>query len=217
MVMSNEMDERVVDSPTASPLSAIAEAFEELSKTLKDNKNGQEIRLDTFCQAASLVSILFRCLGLAFKFAELEYVAKLHGLLEASKTCDTLKDIIDLDVASDTVKTSGSCSRNLRRVRQGLDLVRAIFQLLLTTDDNSLKEVASTAYGQVCAPYHTWAVRTAVYAGMYTLPTRDQLFMKLNETEQSAEKKLKRYITASIPIIEYVDKLYLSRKITLDW
>lgn len=48
--------------------------------------------------------------------------------------------------------------------------------------DNSLKEVASTAYGQVCAPYHTWAVRTAVYAGMYTLPTRDQLFVKLNET-----------------------------------
>lgn len=48
--------------------------------------------------------------------------------------------------------------------------------------DSSLKEVASTAYGQVCAPYHTWAVRTAVYTGMYTLPTRDQLFFKLNET-----------------------------------
>lgn len=48
--------------------------------------------------------------------------------------------------------------------------------------DSSLKEVASTAYGQVCAPYHTWAVKTAVYAGMYTLPTRDQLLMKLNET-----------------------------------
>jgi hypothetical protein len=42
--------------------------------------------------------------------------------------------------------------------------------------------VASTAYAEVCAPYHTWAVRTAVYAGMYTLPTREQLFLKLNET-----------------------------------
>lgn len=48
--------------------------------------------------------------------------------------------------------------------------------------DISLKDVATTAYGQVCAPYHTWAVRTAVYAGMYTLPTRDQLLIKLNET-----------------------------------
>lgn len=48
--------------------------------------------------------------------------------------------------------------------------------------DIYLKEVASTAYGEVCAPYHSWGVRTAVYAGMYTLPTRDQLFVKLNET-----------------------------------
>ncbi|TKY50821.1 ACD11-like protein [Spatholobus suberectus] len=209
-----EMDERVV---IQQPLSAIAEAFEGLSKRLKERNNAQGIRLDTFCEAASLVSVLFRCLGLAFKFAELEYVAKLHGLLEASKTCPTLQDVLNLDVASDTVKTSGSFSRNLRRVRQGLDLVRAIFEQLLSTDDNSLKEVATTAYGQVCAPYHTWAVRTAVYAGMYTLPTRDQLLLKLNETEQSAEKKMRRYITASLPIIEYIDKLYLSRNITLDW
>lgn len=208
------MDERVV---IQQPLSAIAEAFEDLSKRLKDANNAQGIRLDIFCDAASLVSVLFRCLGLAFKFAELEYVAKLHGLLEASKTCSTLPDILNLDVASDTVKTSGSYSRNLRRVRQGLDLVRAIFEQLLATDDTSLKEVASTAYGQVCAPYHTWTVRTAVYAGMYTLPTRDQLLLKLNETEQSAEKKMRRYIAASLPIIEYIDKLYLARNITLDW
>ncbi|CAJ1977554.1 unnamed protein product [Sphenostylis stenocarpa] len=209
-----EMDEsEVIDEP----LSAIAEAFEELSKKMKENDKVVDIRLDTFCEASSLVSVLFRCLGLAFKFAELEYVAKLEGLVEASKTCPTLPDILNLDVASDTVKTSGSYSRNLRRVRQGLDLVRAIFEQLLSTDDTSLKEVASTAYGQVCAPYHTWAVRTAVYAGMYTLPTREQLLMKLNETEQSAEKKMRRYIAASLPIIEYIDQLYLSRNITLDW
>ncbi|XP_004497102.1 ACD11 homolog protein [Cicer arietinum] len=200
------------------PLSAIAEAFEELAKKVNERKNEQQhIRLDIFCETASLVSILFRCLGLAFKFAEMEYVAKLHGLVEASKTCQTLQEIIDLDVANDTVKTSGSSSRNLRRVQQGLDLVRAIFEQLLSTDDISLKGVASTAYGEVCAPYHTWTVRTAVYAGMYTLPTRDQLFFKLNETEQSAEKKMRRYISASLPVIEYIDKLYLSRNIVLNW
>ncbi|RDX88881.1 ACD11-like protein, partial [Mucuna pruriens] len=208
-----EMDECVV---IEEPLSAIAEAFEELSKRVIPLDSSCDIPLDTFCEASSFVSILFRCLGLAFKFAELEYVAKLQGLLEASKTCSTLRDIINLDITNDTVKTSGSNSRNLRRVRQGLDLVRVIFEQLLSTDDSSLKEVASTAYGQVCAPFHTWAVRTAVYAGMYTLPTRDQLFLKLNETEQSAEKKMRRYITASLPIIEYIDKLYLSRNITLD-
>lgn len=68
------MDERVV---IQQPLSAIAETFEELSK----RNNANEIRLDTFCQAASLVSVLFRSLGLAFKFAELEYVAKVFFFL----------------------------------------------------------------------------------------------------------------------------------------
>lgn len=63
------------------------------------------------------------------------------------------------------------------------EIVLMTYHLLFDIfSDISLKGVASTAYGEVCAPYHTWTVRTAVYAGMYTLPTRDQLFFKLNET-----------------------------------
>lgn len=53
--------------------------------------------------------------------------------MEASKTHDTLQDIIDFDVANETVKANGSLSRCLRRVRQGLDLVRAIFKQFLLT------------------------------------------------------------------------------------
>ncbi|GAV88556.1 GLTP domain-containing protein [Cephalotus follicularis] len=210
---------------SASPLSAIVEAFEDLARFLSsrscakpnEEEEEEELRLDTLCDACSLVSVLFGSLGLAFKFAELEYVSKVRNLVEASKTYDTLHNILDLDIANDTVKTPGSHSRNLRRVRQGLDLIRALFQNFLATDDYSLKEAASTAYAQVCAPYHTWAVRTAVYAGMYALPTRDQLLLRLNETNQSAEKNMRRYIEASIPVIEYIDKLYISRNITLDW
>jgi hypothetical protein len=66
------------DSEIPFPLSAITEAFEDLSEKVKGIKNGsiQHLRLDNFCEIASLVSVLFRCLGLAFKFAEMEYVAK---------------------------------------------------------------------------------------------------------------------------------------------
>lgn len=208
------------DSATM-PLSSMANAFEELAKGLQvpvKGSNGEEmLRLDNFCGACHLVSFLFHSLGLAFKFAESEYVAKLHTLLEASKSYNNLGDILDHDIAHDSVKTSGSFSRNLRRVRQGLDLIRAIFENFLNTDDVSLKEVASTAYAEVCAPYHSWPVRTAVAAGMYTLPTRDQLLERLNETNRSAEKKMRRYINASKPVIEYIDKMYLSRNIILDW
>ncbi|XP_023539345.1 ACD11 homolog protein-like [Cucurbita pepo subsp. pepo] len=202
----------------ASPLTAIAESFELLSKlvvSLKDSS--EELRLDMLCDACSLVSVLFSSLGLAFKFAELEYVSKVHDLAEASKKHVTVPTILDADVANDTVKTPGSHSRNLRRVRQGLDLIRALFEQFMSTDEYSLRDAASTAYAQVCAPYHSWTVRTAVSAGMYTLPTREQLLLKLNETNQSAEKKMRRYIDASGPVIEYIDNLYISRKITLDW
>ena len=63
---------------TKTPLSAIVQAFEELSKFLGCQMKVEELQLDTFCDACSLVSVLFSCLGLAFKFAEMEYVAKVH-------------------------------------------------------------------------------------------------------------------------------------------
>uniref|UniRef100_A0A1J3J507 Ceramide-1-phosphate transfer protein n=1 Tax=Noccaea caerulescens TaxID=107243 RepID=A0A1J3J507_NOCCA len=217
-------DETRVNNNT--PLSIITEAFEDLADLLKppreigddDDDSIDGLRLDAFCSACTHVSVLFNCLGFAFKFAEMEYLSKVRDLVEASKTFDTLENILDHDVENETVKTQGSYSRNLRRVRQGLDLIRAIFEQFLMTDEcYSLKDAATKAYTQVCAPFHTWAVRTAVYAGMYTLPTRDQLLLRLNETDQSVEKNMRRYIEASMPIIEYIDKLYIDRNIKLDW
>ncbi|KAL3636097.1 hypothetical protein CASFOL_020644 [Castilleja foliolosa] len=200
-----------------TPLSAVADAFEEISSVLKGKGFNYDLDLKTFCDACSLVSILFGCLGIAFKFAEFEYVSKVNDLADASESFGTLNNVIDFDNQNDTVKTQGSLSRNLRRVRQGLDLIRALFQNFLSSDDCNLKEAASTAYTKTCAPYHTWAVRTAAYAGMYALPTRDQLLLKLNESDESAEREMVRYINASLPVIEYIDKLYASRNISLDW
>ncbi|MFQ6637540.1 hypothetical protein Gotur_014271 [Gossypium turneri] len=199
---------------TKTPLSTIAQAFEELSQC---GTKDEGLPLDKFCDACSLVSVLFNSLGLAFKFAEMEYVAKVGNLVEASKRFATLENIVDADVGNGTVKKQRSPSRDLRRVRQGLDLVRALFEQFLSSKDYSLRNAASTAYAQVCAPYHTWAVRTAVSAGMHTLPSREQLLLKLNETDHSAKKEMRRYIKASRPLIDYIDKLYISRKIRLDW
>lgn len=54
--------------------------------------------------------------------------------MEASKRFATLENVLDLDVAHDTVKKPGSHSRNLRRVRQGLDLIRALFEEFLSSE-----------------------------------------------------------------------------------
>lgn len=72
------------ETTTTTPLSAMAEAFEELSRTVgKFNSNGctdDSLRLKPFCDACSLVSVLFGCLGIAFKFAEYEYCSKVRVL-----------------------------------------------------------------------------------------------------------------------------------------
>lgn len=78
-------DETRVNNNT--PLSIITEAFEDLADLLKprcaigdDDDDGGEsadgLRLDAFCSACTHVSVLFNCLGFAFKFAEMEYLSK---------------------------------------------------------------------------------------------------------------------------------------------
>lgn len=60
---------------TVTPLAAIAESFEVLANWIGD-RSSSDLRLRPFSDACSLVSVLFNCLGIAFKFAELEYVSK---------------------------------------------------------------------------------------------------------------------------------------------
>ena len=72
-------DDDFEDAETGTALSSIADAFEELSDLIKkDKSNGAsfELRLKPFCDACSLVSVLFGSLGIAFKFAEMEYTSK---------------------------------------------------------------------------------------------------------------------------------------------
>jgi hypothetical protein len=82
---------------------------------------------------------------------------------------------------------------------------------------NSLRDAASKAYAQVFAPHHGWAIRKAVAAGMYALPSKSQLLKKLNEDENSAKVQMQTFIRASGPVILYVEDLFTSRNLGMDW
>ncbi|KAK4589004.1 hypothetical protein RGQ29_019848 [Quercus rubra] len=198
------------------PLRKISEAFRELEATV-NSQTPDDVEVASFSRACSLISPLFGCLGIAFKFAEMDYVAKVNDLVEASKSIGTLQAMVERDVKANTVKKGGSHTRNLLRVKRGIDMVKVLFEQILVTDGNSLKDPATKAYSQVFAPHHGWAIRKAVAAGMYTLPTKAQLLRMLNEDEPSARIQMQSYITASAPVIQYVDKLFLSRELGLDW
>lgn len=45
----------------------------------------------------------------------------------------------------------------------------------------------------------------------------DILIMYCGFADQTAKKKMRRYVDAAAPVIEYIDKLYTSRNISLDW
>ncbi|KAL2932189.1 Accelerated cell death 11 [Bienertia sinuspersici] len=197
------------------PLRKIAEAFKDLAITV--NSQDSDLDVASFSHACSLVSPLFGCLGIAFKFAERDYVAKVKDLSETSDSILTLQALIDQDIQNNTVRKQGSHTRNLLRVKRGLDMVKVLFEQIIATEGDSLKDAATNAYAQVFAPYHGWAIRKAVGAGMYALPTRPQLMGKLNEDEDSACVQMQHYITSSEAVIGYIDKLFLSQELGIDW
>ncbi|XP_008794458.2 accelerated cell death 11 [Phoenix dactylifera] len=197
------------------PLRRISEAFEGLAETVSSKTAAVEV--GPFSRACSRVSVLFGCLGIAFKFAEMDYVSKVEDLSEASKSISTLHSLLDLDVQKNCVRQAGSHSRNLLRVKRGLDMVKVLFEQILASEGNSLKNPASVAYAEVFAPHHGWAIRKAVAAGMYALPTKAQLLKKLNEDEASAKVQMQNYIRASAPVILYIEELFHSRNLGIDW
>ncbi|XP_071700796.1 accelerated cell death 11-like [Rutidosis leptorrhynchoides] len=200
------------------PLRKISEAFNNIANSINNQSSPSvELELAPFSHACSLVSPLFRCLGIAFKFAEMDYVAKVNDLCETSKSISTVESMMEIDIKDNCVRKGGSHTRNLLRVKRGLDMVRLLFQHILAQEDNSLKNPASKAYGEVFSPYHGWAIRKAVAAGMYALPTKQQLLQKLNEDEVSARTEMQNYVTASALVIVYIDKLFQSRELGIDW
>lgn len=67
------------------PLRKISEAFEGLAATVNSQSETVEVEMAPFSQACSLVSPLFGCLGIAFKFAEMDYVSKVLFFLLPTK------------------------------------------------------------------------------------------------------------------------------------
>lgn len=58
----------------------------------------------------------------------------MNDLAEASKSIVTLQTLLDGDMEADRVRNSGSHSRNLLRVKRGLDMVRVLFEQIIISE-----------------------------------------------------------------------------------
>ncbi|KAL6517152.1 hypothetical protein OROHE_017858 [Orobanche hederae] len=125
-------------------LTLMADAFKELADAI-NQPDGEDahLGLGSFSRACSLVSPLFRCLGIAFRFAELDYVAKVRDLEEASKSIKFLPAMVDHDIEANCARIAGSHTRNLLRVKRGIDMVKVLFEHIISLEYRSWAETRS--------------------------------------------------------------------------
>ncbi|KAF7131583.1 hypothetical protein RHSIM_Rhsim09G0133000 [Rhododendron simsii] len=231
-------------------LTKAVEAFNELANDVNSRSAPPRLSLSKFCRACRLLSPLIGCMGIAFRFADMEFSAKVgikcspaslcfeppllppafpvdkthpspttlvDRLTKASESIDTIEALIDLDIARNAGKGSGSNSRNLIRANRSVDLVRILFEQILAQRGNSITGPLLTAYGQVFGPYHSLAIKTAVRAAALTIPTKAGLLRKLKENEASSRVSMQKFVSASSAIIQYINNLFHSTEYGDDW
>ena len=59
---------------------------------------------------------------------------QVDDLLEASNSISTLPSMVELDIQKDTVRAVGSHTRNLLRVKRGIDMLKVLFEKMLFTE-----------------------------------------------------------------------------------
>lgn len=211
------MDAHAAVATAERPLEAIASAFESL--LAEQSRNGGELQTGPFAEACDRISVLFSFLGMAFSFGGRDYIEKVQDLRAAAHVFPTLPAMVEADVARGSVRTPNSHTRNLLRVKRGLECMRLLFQHLLQADAEtaSLRDAAAGAYDAVFRPHHSWTIRKVVGAGMFTLPTRAQFLARLRESEQTWRSHADMYVSSVGPVIENVENLFVSRDLGMDW
>ncbi|RVX07678.1 Accelerated cell death 11 [Vitis vinifera] len=195
-------------------LTTVADAFSEVAQTV--NSPRPYVEIGRLVRACRLLSPLLSSLGV-FKLQRRSFSAKVDDLAEAAKSVHTLESLLDSDIRKNCEKDSNSHSRNLVRVKRSVDMLKIMFEQILARGyghvwGNSIVGPVSTAYKQVFAPYHGWLIRTGVSAAMIFLPTKAQLLRNLNEDEATANVQMQKYVTASASVLQYIDKLFHSRR-----
>ncbi|CAH2046202.1 unnamed protein product [Thlaspi arvense] len=201
---------------TKKPLEIVADAFNDLAAIV--NSRRPNVPVKQFSDACSLFSSLFGILETSFKFAKLDYVGKVNDLAAASRSISTLEVMVDKDIEAGCVKRPGSHSRNLLRIKRGLEMIKVMCQELLVSEgDDSLKDAAVKAYNEVLFPHHQYNIQKACATGLDSLPPKSFILFMIGETEETVKIHMQSYVTASTPVIAYIDKLFLSKNFGIDW
>ncbi|GAX75706.1 hypothetical protein CEUSTIGMA_g3149.t1 [Chlamydomonas eustigma] len=160
-----------------------------IAAALADVQNeGDSISTLSMVKLFEKILMVFDHLGPVLLFAKQDMYSKCESLKQAAATHATLKQMVEADKAAGVVTKKNSCGRNLHRLNAVLTFMRLLLFKLLEDANISIKDAASFAYQQALSPIHPYVVRTAVWAGMYVLPSRQVFMTSIGETEESARE-----------------------------
>ncbi|KAJ9700986.1 hypothetical protein PVL29_006356 [Vitis rotundifolia] len=178
-------------------------------------ENLNDLVLELGCKVGVLPSsYLGLLLGAPFKFVAAWYEVErvVNDFENRARPDDTLETMIDREIEQECAKQPSSASRSLIRVKRSIIMLRVMFEQMLSSRENSIEGAVSKSYEQSFAAFHGWASRTAVFASLPHLPTRDKLMKKLTENEASMTVKMQSFIDSSAILVQYIRGLFHSRE-----
>ena len=200
-------------------LAEVAEAFEGIKAGLDGTG---EVDLGDYVRALERIPSIFDFLGSVFVFAKKDLTEKIEHLKANADGRGTVREAIRADVeagrelAGNTKTSPEAVSRPLHRVTNGLKFLNLLLgDMLREGNEDHLRVSAKRAFSGSIEYYLAWAVKKAVAAGLYLLPSRDAFLTKIGETEETARGPAERVVAATTPVLDHVYGIYADLGIDL--
>ncbi|KAJ9531530.1 hypothetical protein QJQ45_015004 [Haematococcus lacustris] len=172
------------------------------------HQEGQDISTRSFALLMEHILGIFDYLGAVLHFAKADMITKSNSLKQVAVQLPLLRDVVQEDSRRGTVTVKDSCARNMHRLVCVVTFMRVLLEQFARSPSVTVKEAATAAYEQALAPIHTYVIRTAVWAGMYVLPSREHFMHQLGETEQSARQSALAFLACSKDVEQRVLRLF---------
>ena len=172
------------------------------------HEQGDTITSADFASLCEHILDAFDHLGTIMYFAKLEMGGKVDSIKRVSGQLTTLREVVEVDVMANRATQKGSCARNLHRLMLVITFVRLMLSNLLDNPTMQLKDALWNAYQGSLSPIHTYMVRTAVWAGLVTMPTRETFMRGIGETEETARAHVPEVVANATVVVERLEALY---------
>lgn len=184
--------------------------------------NKDDFQLEAYNRAFDQLHNLFGVLGTVFGFIASDVREKID-ILEKLRNSDENPNgehyvntekmmLYEIQVNKDTGNELFG-SRTLLRLHRALKFTILFLERFCELDSNgNVAAVATSSYKESLSNFHPWLIRNAAKLAMYTLPSRKEFILKINNGVVPDESEIKEKLTNAVesmkPVYEGIENLY---------